>query len=499
MPEFVTDLALLIRSRHPIISLETIEESRAMELLADVAQKLAMPLYGWSIVMGLERLHPQPSPPIPETDKPDQLLAHLLVTDTNALYACRDLNRHLQSAVSERLLRDVADKFKRDQRTCILLEHHAKLPPAIRRIAIGMHLDLPTENELADIVKKTFREISQFSKITSELTKSQFSQLVANLRGLTRDEAVMAVNRVILDDDCLNADDIPQLLAVKKEMIRESGLLDYINTDVDLDQVGGLENLKSWLNKRRRAVSNATTNYRLDPPKGILVVGVQGCGKSMIAKAVAKSWALPLLKMDPGQFYDKYVGQTEHNMRESIRLAESMAPIVLWIDEIEKAFASAAAHSSDGGLSQRMFGTLLGWMQDRAAPIFVVATANDISALPPELLRKGRFDELFFVDLPSQDARQKIFEVQLTRRNLNPVDFDVKLLAEQATGFSGAEIEQAVVGALYTALSDDRKPGTDTILNEIAETIPLSVTMAERVAELRQFARDRFVPADAKV
>lgn len=496
MPDPLNDLTLLIRSRHPIVTIETVEETRAVELVTEAAKKLAMAMYTWTIVKGLESVLPKRSPSLPDTHKADQAFAHMILSETHAVFVCKDMCRHLKPAVTERLVRDVAERFKRDQRTLIFIEHGIDLPPALDRLAMGLTFGLPDREDLADVVKQTYRDLAKFSKINSQLTRSQFAQLVDNLRGLTRDEAVMAVTRVILDDDCLNADDIPRLLAVKKDMIHEAGLLDYISTDFDLESVGGLDNLKVWLAKRRGVMSEQAKEFNLDPPKGILVVGMQGCGKSMIAKAVAKSWNLPLLKMDPGQFYDKYVGQTERNMRDSLRLAESMAPVVLWIDEIEKAFASAAAHSTDGGLSQRMFGTLLGWMQDRKSPIFVVATANDISALPPELLRKGRFDELFFVDLPGLDARLKILEVHLRRRNLDPKDFDIKLLASHADGFSGAEIEQVVVAALYSAFADKRKIDTQTILNEIADTNPLSVTMAERAADLRHFAKDRFVPAD---
>jgi SpoVK/Ycf46/Vps4 family AAA+-type ATPase len=226
------------------------------------------------------------------------------------------------------------------------------------------------------------------------------------------------------------------------------------------------------------------------------LLGVQGCGKSAACKSVAVGWQLPLLKLDPGQLYDKYVGESERNLRKAIKQAESMAPVVLWIDEIEKAFASAAAESTDGGLSKRMFGTLLNWLQDHKSLIFCVATANDISALPPELVRKGRFDEVFFVDLPAHDTREKIFAIHLRSRKRDPAKFDLAALADAAEGFSGAEIEQSIVGALYAAFAQDRDLTQDDILRELRETRPLSVTMAERVATLRAWASNRCVPAD---
>ena len=273
-------------------------------------------------------------------------------------------------------------------------------------------------------------------------------------------------------------------------------MLEYIESPVSLDEIGGLRRLKFWLEQRRSALTNAAQQFGLQPPRGILMLGIQGTGKSLSAKAVATAWKWPLLRMDVGSLYDRYVGESERKLRESLRQAERMSPLVLWIDEIEKALASSANTSTDGGLSRRMFGQMLTWMQEHKAPVFVIATANDIEALPPELLRKGRFDEIFFVDLPDRDARQQIFAIHLRKRKRDPKSFDLGKLADASAGFSGAEIEQAVVSALHSAFSAEKQLSTEHLVETMSASPPLSVTMAERVQALRQWASGRCVPAD---
>jgi SpoVK/Ycf46/Vps4 family AAA+-type ATPase len=289
--------------------------------------------------------------------------------------------------------------------------------------------------------------------------------------------------------------DLNAVLARKRQLVSDGGALEYVESPATIDDVGGLVHLKSWLAARERSFGDDAASFGLTPPRGVLLLGVQGAGKSLCAKAIATAWGRPLLRLDPGTLYDRYVGESERRLRDALRQAEAMAPIVLWIDEIEKGFASAAAQSTDGGLSQRMFGTLLTWMQDHAAPVFLVATANNIDALPPELLRKGRFDEIFFVDLPGAEARRVIFAIHLRRRGRDPESFDLDRLAGASDGFSGAEIEQAVVSALHGAFSAGREPTTEAIEEAVRTSPPLSVTMGEKIAALRRWARDRCVPA----
>ncbi len=277
--------------------------------------------------------------------------------------------------------------------------------------------------------------------------------------------------------------------------VGQEGILEFIEAPVDLSEIGGLARLKAWLEQRRGALSKEGVEFGLVPPRGVLMLGVQGAGKSLCAKAIASAWRRPLLRLDAGSLYDRYVGESERNLRATLRQAEMMAPIILWIDEIEKAFAGAAGASTDGGLSRRLFGTLLTWMQDHEAPVFIVATANDIEALPPELLRKGRFDEIFFVDLPDESVRAEIFAIHLRRRGRDASAFDVASLARASEGFSGAEIEQAVLGGLHAAFSAGEPLGTAHVMELVRTSPPLSVTMSEKIAHLRRWASTRCVPA----
>jgi SpoVK/Ycf46/Vps4 family AAA+-type ATPase len=319
---------------------------------------------------------------------------------------------------------------------------------------------------------------------------------VQTLRGLSCTQAERVIASAVLDDFALTAEDLPRMIESKRTLLGSQGCLEAIAVDFSPDDIGGLENLKAWLKLRRGGFTREAREFGLEPPRGLLMLGVPGCGKSLCAKVVAADWKMPLLRLDPGVLYQKYIGESESQLRQALAQAEAMAPCVLWIDEIEKAFASAAAASADGGLSKRMFGTLLSWMQDHRHPIFIIATANDISALPPELMRKGRFDEVFFVDLPQADIRAEVLGIHLRRRNRDPAQFKLADLALAAEGFSGSELEQAVVSGLFNAFSRGATLGDAHLLEEIRKTRPLSVLNAERVAELRHWAANRCVPAD---
>jgi len=372
------------------------------------------------------------------------------------------------------------------------------LPPEVRRLTVPFDVGWPDEDELTEVVRKTFTEAKRRSLVDlqANLTKREMEQLVQTLRGLTAEEAARIVAGVIHDDNVLDGSDLPRVVDAKRNRLGTMGCLESIMADVGPEDIGGLRNLKEWLALRRGGFTSRAREFGLDPPRGILLLGVQGCGKSLCAKVVASAWRMPLLRMDPGVLYQKFIGESEARLREALEQAESMAPVVLWIDEIEKAFASASAESADGGLSQRMFGTLLSWMQDHRHPIFMVATANNIAQLPPELMRKGRFDEIFFVDLPGAADRQSIFTVHLRRRHREPRHFDMPRLVEASEGFSGAEIEQAIVAGMYAAFSESAEFITEHMLTAMRATQPLSVLMRERVEHLRVWARGRCVPAD---
>ena len=362
-------------------------------------------------------------------------------------------------------------------------------------------MDLSTEaidKEKCRTIRDTFRDVQQasYEEVSSSVARKDIEQMAQTLRGLTKGEAARVVAAAVYDDNALTPRDLPRMVEYKRNLLKSTGCLEAIAVNVSVDEIGGLDNLKGWLAKRRGASSAAARDYGLDPPRGILLLGVQGCGKSLAAKAVAADWQIPLLRLDPGVLYQKYIGESETRLREALAQAQAMAPVVLWIDEIEKAFASAASTSSDGGLSQRMFGTLLSWMQDHRHPIFIVATANDIDALPPELMRKGRFDEVFFVDLPDAAARRKILEIHLRRRKRDPARFGLDRVAAATEGFSGAELEQLIVSGMYTAFAKSEELADSHLLAEHGTTKPLATLMRERIVDLRAWAKDRCVPAD---
>ncbi len=492
------DLRLLIVSRHPIVAIETSEEARALGWIKSAADRLSRECFAWNLVTGL-RVAASNGVAFPRTTKPVEVLTYISAQDWPAVFVLHDLCVHFKDATLQRLARNFAEIAPARHQTMMLIDTDTDVPSTLSRLVVPFELSLPTENELAIILRDTFKEHARYYKVRSQLTRDQVGQLVRMLLGLTANEAKLAVSRVILDDNCLDAGDIPRLLAIKREMIHKGGLLEYIEPGLTLDSIAGLENLKKWVSKRAGALTPKARSFGLEPPKGILLLGVQGCGKSAACKAVAAAWGLPLLKLDPGCLYNKFVGESDRNLRQAIKQAESMAPVVLWVDEIEKAFASAGAELADGGLSRRMFGTLLNWLQEHTAPVFCAATANDIASLPPELMRKGRFDEIFFVDLPSLAARRQIFAIHLRKRNRELAQFDLAALAEASEGFSGAEIEQAIIAALYAAFGANRDLTQTDLLGELRETRPLSVTMAERVAALRAWAADRCVPADVKI
>lgn len=489
-------LDLLVRSGNAIISMETRDEASAVQLVREFAERTRRTMFEWSATSGMRRVLPRAAAVGVEPGKPAKALEYILEHEGDAkeIYLLKDIAPHARDAGVVRLLRDI---YARDNVGLILVDCEP-LPESVRRLCIPLPLPLPTTTELETVIKDTFKKVHESSvyDVTSSLTRRDLEQMAHTLRGLTVSEASRVVASVIYDDYVLNADDVPRLVEAKRNLLSSAGCLEAINVNVGIEEIGGLNRLKAWLARRRGGMTSKARDFGIDPPRGLLMLGVQGCGKSLCAKAVAADWHLPLLRMDPGVLYQKFIGESENRLREALAQAEAMAPVILWIDEIEKAFASASSDSADGGLSQRMFGTLLSWMQDHRSPIFMVATANNVRALPPELMRKGRFDEIFFVDLPNDEARTSIWRVHLARRQRQAEQFDLEELVRLSEGFSGAEIEQAVIGGLYSAFAESRELGQADLANELKSTRPLSVLMAERIAELRAWAHDRCVPAD---
>ena len=485
-------LEILITSRTPLIAIETLEEERAEQALERVAGRLRIPLFTWTMTRGLRRSGAVDS--IYETKEP--LKALRSVAEMNeGIYLMKDLYRSLNDAAVVRTIQDLAHAFARDRRALVMTAPRMDLPPELAGLASLVRLELPTQSELRKLTEEVFVNLARQHKLGPPPSAEILDKVAAALRGLTLFEAERAVTRAVLDDLTLDPRDLEVIAEMKQELLSKERVLDCVPVPESLGDVGGLAGLKAWLDKRKRAFTPEAKEFGVPAPRGILLLGVQGCGKSLAAKAVAKDWGLPLLRLEPGRLFDKFIGESEKNLDRALATAERMAPCVLMIDEIEKGFASVVSSESDGGLSRRILGRLLGWLQDRSAPVFLVATCNQIDALPPELIRKGRFDEIFFIDLPTTDERRQIFSIHLAHRHRDPAGFDLAALAAASEGFSGAEIEQAVVSALYTAFARGVEISTDLIVDELKATKPLSVTRAEDIEELREWARGRAVSA----
>jgi ATP-dependent 26S proteasome regulatory subunit len=486
----------LVRMGHPCIAVETYEEDFALNLVRTAALNLSRPLKVWSVSGGIQDGLLAHCPPLPGSEGPVSALTHFGELREGHICVALDLAPHLRDDRTLRVLRNVVARFTESGAQLVLLDYTADLPPVVAAYATRFQLSLPDDAELEQLIRETLRRANRETPIEIEITRGGLRTVIRNLRGLTRRQATQIVADVVTLDHRFDESDINRILAEKRQLLCQGQLLEYIETPVTLDDIGGLQHLKRWLVQRQDALSERAAQFGLAAPRGVLMLGVQGAGKSLCAKAIATAWRWPLLRMDVGALYDRYVGESERRLRDALAQADRMAPLVLWIDEIEKAFASAASRSTDGGLSQRMFGMLLTWMQERRSPAFLVATANDIEALPPELLRKGRFDEIFFVDLPRPVTRQEILAIHLRKRGRQPADYDLPALAAAADGFSGAELEQAVLGGLHRAFAAGHELTNADLLAAIRESPPLAVTMAERLAALRAWAAGRCVPAD---
>jgi len=513
---FLSDLELLVRSRHAIIFIETEEKERVQSLLMHVADRLKMPFYVWTRTKGLkhqfdhvaarvgrERGFAVDDLPL-KTEKannatinPLAALGDVEMRHMPALYNFQGLGGDLEDKTLATKLRDAAQQFMTHEGSIIITgEVPVELPNVIRAMSTVVSLPAPGLTDYRNLVEHIYRDLSGRLPISLNMNRENMMALVRNLQGFTLMEAEKVLTKAMIEDSRLGPDDIKKVIDAKKEVIEREGLLEYYPAEESMADIAGLDGLKDWLKKRRAIIAQPkrAAEFGLEFPKGVLLLGMQGSGKSLCAKAVASDWGLPLLKMDPGSMYNKYIGETEKNFRRATSAAEKMAPVVLWIDEIEKAFASSG--DMDGGLSQRVLGAFLAWLQERKGDVFVVATANDVSKLPPELVRKGRFDELFFVDLPSEGVRQKILALHLKKRKRDPQRFDLLHIAKVTEGFSGAELEQIIVSGLYTAFAAHSELTYEILLAEAQQTVPLSKTMVEKLSALRNWAANRAVAAN---
>lgn len=489
----VHDIKSLVRSFHSLLAIETVEEERVTRLLHEAAGDLGLPLFEWSITQGLHRV--TGGAPIYETTDALAALRHVASTTIGAIWHFKDFGPHVENASVRRSLRELASALEGKTSLLVLSGDPLALPREIEHHALVVELGLPNEKELLEVIRNVVMTMEARRSIVLDLTNAEMRGIVRALSGLTLNQARQTIARAVVEDGRLDYEDISLILARKGALVRSDGLLEFYPPADNRFELAGLDNLKRWLQRAKVGFSERARAMNLRPPRGVLIVGVQGCGKSLAAKFIAREWQLPLLKLDAGRLYDKYVGESEKNFRRATRQAEAMAPAVLWIDEIEKAFGTTEGGEGDGGLSRRILGTLLTWLQEKSNGVFVVGAANDLMSVPPELLRKGRFDEIFFVDLPTSEERRAIFDIHLRLRNLDPATFDLERLVELTEGFSGAEIEQGVIAASYAALHRNEPVSTQSIAEEVEATVPLSVSRSEDVARIRQMARERFVPA----
>lgn len=486
------DLAAIIRSRTPLIAVESNEEPQVVRIVRQIGQQLQLKAFRWTVTEGLQAFEPADQPQ-QSVLKSQEVLSYIKNSSSRCLFVLLDFHPYLDDTVHVRFLKDIALNYNKHYSTVVLVGAALQVPVELRQFTAYFRLPLPTPDELRGIVCDVAADWgAEHGRREVQTTNKALDLLVRNLAGLTATDARRLARKAIDDDGAISESDIPGVMRAKYELLGRDSPLSFEFETAKFAEIGGMQRLRNWLEVRKSFFQDDTPE-NLDPPRGVLLIGVQGCGKSLAAKAAAGIFGVPLLRLDFGGLYSKYYGETEANLRKALEIGEVMAPCVLWLDEIEKGLATG---DDDGGLSRRVLGTVLTWMSERRKPVFVVATANDILRLPPEMVRKGRFDEIFFVDLPSAENRREILAIHLRKRALTPEGFDLDALTTATQGFSGSEIEQAIVSAMYTAHAQGRTLAQEDLLGEIKQTRPLSVLLAEKVDEIREWAADRTVPCD---
>jgi len=476
------ELETLIRARYPIIYIVSWEERRVEETIREICQKRGKKMLLWTYTTGV-------AGNVASRD-PLQALEYVLTAPDQSVFVLKDFHPFIADVGVTRRLRDLVYVLKTSYKTLIILSPILKLPPELEKEVTVVDYQLPTINDLDRLLEGIIQSVRSNPQVSVELTPQEREQVIQAASGLTSNEAENVFAKSLVEKKKF---DVTVILSEKEQIIRKSGMLEYFPPTTAFADVGGMDMLKEWMGQRTASFSEEARKYGLPEPRGVLLLGVQGCGKSLTAKAIASLWNLPLLRLDVGKVFAGIVGSSEENMRKAIATAESVSPAILWIDELEKGFSGTqSSGSTDGGTTSRVFGSFLTWLNEKTAPVFVVATSNDVQQLPPELMRKGRFDEIFFIDLPAAPERAEIFSIHLKKRHRDPAKFDLNRLAKASIGFSGAEIEQAVIAALFSAFHENaREMVTEDVLKAVEETVPLSVTMAEGVDTLREWADTR--------
>lgn len=497
------ELEVLIRARYPVIYVVSWEEERVERCLREIAEKREKNLYVWTVTQGIVKSGVEPQQTKTgggNTADPLAALDAVIQQVQPAVYLFKDFHRFTVddrcNLTVIRRLRDVAYHLRDTYKSLVIVAPSLRISQELAKDVTVVEFGLPRIEDFDQLLDRIIEDVKDTPQVQINLTADARERLLHAAGGLTLKEAENVFAKTLVLNGKLDADDVSVIFSEKQQIIKKSGLLEYYEATEDFRNVAGLDNLKQWLVKRRIAFSDRAARFGLSAPRGVMLLGVQGCGKSLCAKAVASLWNLPLLRFDVGQMFSSLVGSSEENVRRAIQTAESVAPVILWIDEIDKALAgSAASAGSDGGTSARVFGTILTWLSEKTSPVFVICTANEIAHLPPELLRKGRLDEIFYVDLPSEAERVEILRIHLKKRSRDPAKFDLAALARCCEGFSGAEIEEAIVSALFDAFSGRVDLSTELVQKNLAETVPLSKTMNEEMGRLRSWASGRARPA----
>lgn len=479
--DFENTLDTYLRARFTLIVLITPEEERALQSIKTVCDASRRACLTWDLAEGFQIIS-LTSVPLPSASDPLTALEQVDKGDGEAVYILKDFHESWSNPQIKRKLRSLAQRLKFTRKSIIITTTSTKIPEELRDEVVLIEYPAPNIKELENVLKR----LSQTPGVKINLTALGHEKLVQAALGLSTAQAQRVFAKAIVSDGILDDRDIDLVTEEKKQIIRESEALEYFSAIETPDDVGGLEVLKEWLRLRERAFTQQARDYGLPAPKGIALIGIPGTGKSLTAKMIGGLWKLPLLRLDTGALFGSLVGESEERVRRALKIAETVAPCVIWIDEMEKGLAHGGL---DSGTSQRVFGAILTWMQEKTAPCFVVATANDISQLPPELLRKGRFDEVFFLDLPTSIERREIFSVHLRKRKRLPQDFDIDRLAQEAEGYVGAEIEQAVIDAMYLGFNSEREFTTGDISQSLQRLVPLSVSQREIVQALREWLR----------
>ena len=488
------ELQLLLRSRFPILVVETPEEGRFLKLAETVANLDELPLYTWSVVRGLRQMPKGDA--TPQTRELRDALGHIARAPMGGIFVFQDAQPFLDDPVVVRTVREIAQDHARSRQTTVFVGARVDLPADLQRMSASFRLAPAGPEDIRKVLQEEAELYAYQKDLEAVRIDAAAAQLlVQHLVGLSRDDARRMIRQALENAGTITLDEVARVLRLKHESLGQGGALQMVTEVESFERVGGQAALKRWIDLRRDAFLGAAGTESLDRPRGVMLLGVQGAGKSLAARALAGTWRVPLLRLDFGALYNKFHGETERNLRAALETAGQMSPCILWMDEIEKGVASGSS-DGDGGVSRRVLGTLLTWMSERRERVFLVATANDIGALPAELLRKGRFDEIFFVDLPDAATRAAIFRIHLARRGHRAEAFDLRTLAEATERFSGAEVEQAIIAGAYTAHFEKRPLETRHVLQEIANTRPLAVVRAEEVSALRRWAENRTVRAD---